>query len=255
MPPAVTYKMEWTWNTAIDQSTIKGHMGSTGREWHGRKTSSLIFGPSGDSKGSVGCAPDAQPLLIHTSMYYWDIKEAIDTARNNGAKVINMSFGGGWSGFWQYVTSSVTAAYNENRIMVASTGNDGYDTGFYPAAYSEVMGVAALNRNGGNATSTDWGGTNSSNTANADLWAPGTQVAVVDDPGAEGGYTGGNWGRQFVRVNGTSFSAPIVSGAIAACVERGYLSSANTTSAINFMRTWSYGYPAGRSLNAIYAVE
>ena len=59
--------------------------------------------------------------------------EGLAWAANNGASVINMSWGGG--GTSTFGQNTVTAAYNQGAILVAAAGNDGNTSLLYPAAY------------------------------------------------------------------------------------------------------------------------
>lgn len=251
LPTAIVKISPWTWNVVGNSNALNGGYPGSSTPWHGRYVSSLIFAPWNDGKGTVGTAPEAKPLLIHTDMTAAKIKQAIDTARNNNAKVINMSIYGGSSAFWSTITPSIQAAYAENRIIVACTGNSGAVPFTYPATYSEVLGAAATDTSGNNASY--------SNYYDADLWAPGTSVATAAIPGADGadGPTNVNWGRSFTRPTGTSLSSPLIAGVIASAISRGKLSStANGNTATTYLRSKAYSFvDAGgisvRQLNAI----
>ena len=74
----------------------------------------------------------------------FDAANGIVTAYNNGAKIINMSFGSsGDSPFLQSVVQQVSAA---NVVMIGAAGNTPVTTPFYPAAYSQVMAVTAVDQ-------------------------------------------------------------------------------------------------------------
>ena len=57
------------------------------------------------------------------------------------ADIINMSFGGGYSGFER---DAVEQIYASGVIMVAAAGNEGLPIVSYPAAYPEVIAVGAV---------------------------------------------------------------------------------------------------------------
>ena len=121
------------------------------------------------------------------------IVEAIYFAVDRGADVINMSFS-----LKQDSPSLKTAldyAASKGVICVASAGNDGSSIQVWPAAYSNVIGVAATNNNGVRSLFSNFG--NSLVT----LAAPGEGVITTYPL------------QHYAQVWGTSFSAPLVSGA------------------------------------------
>lgn len=124
-----------------------------------------------------------------------NIVDAIYDAGNGGANVINMSLGSYGS------SSSFANACNwaDNTMgisVVAAAGNDGVSTKHYPAAYSSVIGVGAMNSSGGR-----WWYSNSGD--NVEIMAPGVTVFTTGV-----GDTYGN-------VTGTSIASPHVAGAAA----------------------------------------
>lgn len=120
-----------------------------------------------------------------------DVVQAIYYAVNNSATIISMSFGGSNS---SSVEQAITDAYNNGTILIASAGNNGVDTKTFPAAYSEVIGIGAINSTNGSWSSSnhgDW----------VDLAAPGVSIwsTYLND-----GYA---------SLSGTSMSAPMAAGA------------------------------------------
>lgn len=132
--------------------------------------------------------------------------KAIDYAVANGAQVINMSFAGTASG--SRLRTAVLRAYDAGVVIVAALGNDSADldiTPVYPACFHSdvddwVLGVSATGRLDEETDFTNYG-------ANcADLSAPGVDIYGLDYLEGEAEAYGGPW-------NGTSISAPLVSGA------------------------------------------
>jgi serine protease len=109
------------------------------------------------------------------------IKYAARIANNSGtlppqrANVINMSLGG--PGASSTVQSAVTQARSAGVVLFASAGNENSSTPSYPAAYSGVISVAAVDLNAQRAPYSNFGPT-------VDLAAPGGDASVdLDNDG------------------------------------------------------------------------
>ena len=119
-------------------------------------------------------------------------------ASQAGPSVVNMSFGGTEASRADYEANIATFA--EGSLLVAAAGNeyqDGNPTN-YPGAYPHVLTVAATDQTGAPASFSSAG-------PQVDIAAPGVAIPVQDpqDPNT------------YFPVDGTSFSAPIVSAAAA----------------------------------------
>lgn len=112
-----------------------------------------------------------------------------------GVDIINLSFGG--PGRNQFVQDLIShAVLDQGCLVVASAGNEGENIENYPAGYDHVLSVTATDEDDVKASF--------SNTAlSVDISAPGTGIFTTTVDG------------QYATVQGTSFSAPIVSGAAA----------------------------------------
>lgn len=125
---------------------------------HGTRIAGIIGAKSNNEIGVYGIAGGSgnegiklMGLKVSGSGYIQSaaVSQAIDYAVENGAKIINMSFGGSTNyPSWQ---SSVEYAYSENVILVASAGNYQCDSQngciMYPAKYDEVIAVGATTAN------------------------------------------------------------------------------------------------------------
>jgi hypothetical protein len=126
--------------------------------------------------------------------------EAIYYAINNGATVINASWGGG--GYSQTLLAAITAAYNAQVSFVAAAGNshlnnDSQPT--YPANYS-VQNIISI------AATTDYD-------SMASFSNYGKQTVHIASPGEDIWSTLPNNG--WAEFSGTSMATPLVSGIVA----------------------------------------
>jgi subtilisin family serine protease len=145
-------------------------------------------------------APTAQIMSLKAfradgTGYLSDVLRAIYFAAQNDANVINMSFS--VASYSQEMANAIKFAHHHEVICVASAGNDGKDVSVYPAALDNVMGVASTTNSDTLSSFSNYG---------QDLvWvaAPGEGIITTYPFGT---YAAG-WG--------TSFSAPMVSGAAA----------------------------------------
>lgn len=124
---------------------------------------------------------------------------AIDYARQNGAHVINMSFGGPEECALE--CAAVQRAYDAGIALVAAAGNGNSSIPFYPAACgagisdNQVIAVAGLFPSGTKTSSSNYG-------AWVDIAAPGWFLRSLTNDGGYASYSG------------TSFATPLVSGLI-----------------------------------------
>lgn len=177
-------------------------------EWngHGTAVASLI---AGSDPLTPGVAPGVDILSIRVAndsgvSDSFLLAEGIVKAVDAGAKIINISMGS----FGDSVVMRDAVAYANERgvLMVAAVGNNGIERVTYPAAYGSVIAVGAVDAMGMHMEFSNFGSA-------VDLVAPGYGVNAA-------------WSNdEAVRVSGTSFSAPIVTGAVAALMSEKSLSS------------------------------
>jgi hypothetical protein len=170
---------------------------------HGTEVASAAAGAQ-NGVGVLGILPGA-PLLsfgIPAEFTCADVAGGIDAEVAAGAKIINLSLGGG-DCFTMF--RSVQIAYASGRLIVAAAGNE-FQNGnpiVYPGAYPHVLSVAAIRQDGMPAAFS------SANLA-IDIAAPGQGVPVAipaafdTQDGVLDGVT---------VADGTSFASPIVAGA------------------------------------------
>lgn len=126
------------------------------------------------------------------------IAPAIIYAADQGAKVINMSFSGPDS---RTVKSAIDYAFNKGLVLVGAAGNSGGSVE-YPAAYSNVLAVSALDADNIIAAWSNRG-------PEIDLAAPGTGVVSTSL------FVARSCGCKYAFMSGTSVAAPFVSGSAA----------------------------------------
>jgi len=171
---------------------------------HGTWVATVIAGTRGNAYGAVGVAPATRVLGIRVcSAAGCDsaaVAQGILHAADAGAQVVNLSLGG--QDRSAVMEQAVDYALAKGVVVVAAAGNSG-DEGNpveYPAAFDGVISVAATDSTGTAVTA--W----SQHNGAVDLSAPGESVAAGGPEASDYAY---------VAVDGTSFSAPMVSGAAA----------------------------------------
>ena len=193
---------------------LKGRKFSGGKEVsyngdissHGTFVAGIIAASANNGVGIAGMMPETRILpiavfkrskgeVLATSV---DIIKGIEAAIEAKADVINMSFGSTNSSKSEYET--IKKAYDRNIILVAASGNDGADSFFYPASYSEVISVGAVDR---------WAGHAAFSNYNDDVWvsAPGTGIIGTVPLGLKTHETISDG---YKMGSGTSFAAPYV---------------------------------------------
>ncbi|MGE5412510.1 MAG: S8 family peptidase, partial [Clostridiales bacterium] len=123
--------------------------------------------------------------------YIWYGYEGIVYAANNGAKVINCSWGG--SSYSRLEQEVVNYALSKGALIVASAGNDKTDEYAYPAAYDGVLSVAATDKDDKLTWFSNFG-------SYIGVCAPGLSILSTWQPGT------------YWELSGTSMSSPLVSG-------------------------------------------
>lgn len=124
-----------------------------------------------------------------------DAYSGVIWASENGADVINMSWGG--SGFSQTGQNIINAAYGEGCINVAAAGNDDVSSVFYPAGYANVISVASTTTNDAKSGFSNYGSW-------IDVAAPGSAIRST--------YFNGSFQPTYANLQGTSMASPLVAG-------------------------------------------
>ncbi|MDH4197152.1 MAG: S8 family peptidase [Candidatus Aminicenantes bacterium] len=115
-------------------------------QWHGTHIAGIIGAETNNGFGIAGVAWNCKILPVKVLDKTGvgtasQVAIGIIWAADNGAHVINMSFGGDESA--ESVKDALKYAYTKKVVCIASVGNDGKDVD-YPAAYDDyVLAVAA----------------------------------------------------------------------------------------------------------------
>lgn len=152
-------------------SKISAHEDHNG---HGTSMAGLVNG-TGKNGGVRGLAPSSKvlPVTVLEAVDIpipADLPGAIDYAVDQGANIINMSFGGDGMNNKE-VQESIDRANRKNVLLFAATGNDGSDEPRYPAAMPGVVAVGAGDKNGNYAEFSQHG-------KHLALSAPGAEIPV-----------------------------------------------------------------------------
>ncbi len=171
--------------------TPKGH-------FHGTHVAGIAAARGNNGKGVAGVAMHCRIMSIKCApdVYTPSILRGYDGivyAADNGADVINCSWGGG--GYLESQKERIDYAISKGAIVVVAAGNDGSERVSTPGAYPNVLCVANTDQNDKvNASSTygPW----------VDVSAPGTQIlsSIITSP------------TSYKKYSGTSMASPVVAG-------------------------------------------
>lgn len=186
--------------TALNAQTITGRDGP-----HGTAVASLVAAPA-NGVGLVGVYPQAVLRFYDASpnggqLTTSELIAGVLAAARQGPSVINLSLGSQTRD--SLLEQAVYVAYAQGSLIVAAAGNERTEGNpmEYPASLPHVLTVAATDQ--ANAVAPF-----SNSSLFNDLAAPGVNMTVAVPTALGGnGYLEG--------VSGTSFSAPLVSGAAA----------------------------------------
>ena len=181
---------------------------------HGTHVAGTIAGVGNNSIGVAGVAWEAKLMALKICGPWGcslsDHVLALQYAYNNGAQVVNESFGGGYSGYdWERDAIAAVAepgtGEQKGLLVVAAGGNNAANTEispFHPANYrlENHISVAATESNGNLANFSNFSATN------IDVAAPGSGIWSTLPEGAFN--TTGGYG----SLSGTSMAAPHVAG-------------------------------------------
>ncbi len=162
---------------------------------HGTQVAGVAAAAGNNGTGIAGVCWDCRIMVVKAmqpngAANYSDIAAAVNYAMSKGARVVNLSLGGYADS--TALRTAIQAAVG-SAVVVAGAGNDATSSRFYPAAYANVLGVAATNGSDAKAGFSNYGDWVS-------LAAPGEVITTT--------FLGSAYGPG----SGTSVAAPFVAG-------------------------------------------
>lgn len=190
------------------------------QSFHGTMVAGFIGAVRNNGYGINGVADNVRIMAIVASPdgdeYDKDVANAIRYAVDNGAKVINMSFGKKLSPHKAWVDDAVKYAAAHDVLLVQAAGNDSQDVDASPDFPNDIF-LDGSSTDAGNLINVGASGPRKNETLaaefsnygknNVDVFAPGVQVTSVTING------------DTETEDGTSFSSPIVAGIAALILE------------------------------------
>ena len=190
-------------------------IGSVDDEMHGTHVSGIALATRNNGKGMNGVAKNVKLMPVRTvpdgDEYDKDVALAIRYAVDNGAKVINMSFGKSYSPNAEWVYEAIRYAASKDVLLVHAAGNDHKDidkSDNFPTDAPDkvkeitdnVITVGAMTRNYNEelvASFSNYG------KLNVDIFAPGLEIYSTVPK------------NEYLSIQGTSMAAPEVTGVAA----------------------------------------
>lgn len=163
---------------------------------HGTHVSGVVAARTNNIEGVAGMNWTSKIMPVKAmdadgSGSVFDIADGIRWAVDHGAKVINLSLGQYEDS--NYLHDAIKYATSKDVLVVAAMGNDNTDQASYPAAYSEVLAVCAVDENGQRAEFSNYGN-------HAGVSAPGVSIASTFPD------------HRYAALSGTSMASPHVAG-------------------------------------------
>lgn len=184
---------------------------------HGTHVAGTVAQSTNNGVGVVGIAYKASLMPIKVlsdagSGSLSDIVEGIDWSVEHGAKVINMSLGGGPSN--KVFANAVKRAHDKGVVVVCAAGNSSVGRVSFPAAYPGAIAVAATQPDEKTTFYSNWG-------KEIAIAAPGGNTKNFGEDGGVIQNTIVRGKPGYYAFNGTSMASPHVAGAAAMIMSEG----------------------------------
>ncbi len=163
---------------------------------HGTSVAGIIAAISNNSTGVAGVNQNVKiiPIKISDSKGEATVENAvkgIHYAIQQDADIINMSYGSLY--FSEIENEALWNAFDQGITLIAAAGNDKSSESFYPASYTPVISVSSTNKAKNLSSFSNRGD-------GIDVAAPGEEMYTL------------HLNKGYSVKDGTSFSAPVVSG-------------------------------------------
>ena len=186
---------------------------------HGTHVSGIIGAIRGNDKGSDGVADNVSIMTIRAvpdgDEHDKDIALAIRYAVDNGAQIINMSFGKSYSPEKKWVDEAVAYAAAKDVLLIHAAGNDGknLDTSYnYPTSKfiddKRASNWITVGASGDPVAGGITAGFSNYGKLEVDVFAPGVKI-----------YSTVPGGNTYQFLQGTSMASPVVAGLAALLLE------------------------------------
>jgi thermitase len=230
---------DWAWNTTTGNSSIivaiidtgidynhpdlKNNYVPLGYNWvdnnndpiddngHGTHVAGIIGAVLDNSVGIAGIAQVSIMAEKALNATGWgletDLAHAIIDAVQKGARILSNSWGG--SSDSSLIHDAVRYAYQHGVLVLAAAGNSNSDAKFYPAAYDEVVAVAATDESDTKTSFSNWGSWIGVSAPGVDVFStmPTYHVTLNDYPYYES--------MNYDYLSGTSMACPQAAGVAA----------------------------------------
>ncbi|MGC1954341.1 MAG: S8 family serine peptidase, partial [Gammaproteobacteria bacterium] len=163
---------------------------------HGTAMAGIIAAAMNNEQGIAGVAPGIRLMSVRVldgagRGSYAEVMSGLIYAADQGARVINMSFGG--YGESRALSLALAYAHQKGALLIGAAGNEGINARVFPAADPLVIGVASTDSNNERSEASNWG-------MHVLLAAPGERVPTLLP------------NEQYALVTGTSAAAAQVTG-------------------------------------------
>jgi cell wall-associated protease len=187
---------------------------------HGTGVAGLVGAIRNNGYGIDGVADNVKLMIIKAvpigDEYDKDEANAIRYAVDNGARIINMSFGKKISPHKDWVDAAFKYAAAHDVLLVQAAGNDNQDLDIKPeypndtfadSSATDADNVINVGASGMKLDENLASTFSNYGQKNVDIFAPGVKITSIDSEA------------EFITDDGTSFSAPIVTGIAALILE------------------------------------
>ncbi len=154
---------------------------------HGTHVAGIIGAEANNVLGGTGIAPEVNMLNVpvFAEGYYLseDLVKGINYVTNDGhprADIINMSLGGPI--YSEIEQQAVSAAHDAGITVCIAMGNDRSNNMAYPAAYEDVIAVAAMDESWQRSTFSTYGSWADVAAPGSAIFQPGTDIMKIIIP-------------------------------------------------------------------------